>query len=171
MFAARAQCAGLPSLSTFVVSVDFLTETGLATIVTADRNDSRPYVVRIPTDARYGCGHELNESGPLINCSRYDGSQWVLDGLPVERNPSEVVCAFSASAVFSSRGFGALCAPAPRYDELDLTTSEREDTVQFTGFYVCCGIFACVHHCILYRTESPANKDSYGEGCAQDSFP
>lgn len=134
-----SQCAGLPSLSTFVVSVEFLTEAGLATVVTADRND-RPYVVRIPTDAQYGCGHGLNESGPLINCSRYDGSQWVLDGLPIERNPSDVVCAFSASAVFSSRGFAALCAPAPRYEELDLTTSVREDTVQFTGFYVCCSI-------------------------------
>lgn len=109
-------------------------------MVTADRNDSRPFVVRIPTEAQYGCGYGLNESGSLINCSRYDGSQWVLDGLPVERNPSDVVCAFSASAVFASRGFGALCAPAPRYEELDLTTSVREDIAQFTGLYVCCGL-------------------------------
>lgn len=112
----------------------------MAAMVTEDRNGSRPYVVHIPTDAQYGCGYGLNESGPLMNCSRYDGSKWVLDGLPVERNLSHVVCAFSTSAVFSSTGFAAFCAPRPRYEAIDLTTSVREHTVQFTGFYVFCGI-------------------------------
>ena len=135
-----AQCAGLPTLSSSVVSFEFLSESGARTIVTADHNNSAPYIVRVPTEAQYGCGSRLNESGPLINCTRFDGSRWILDGIPVGRNLTHTACAFSTAAALSSTGFAAFCAPAPRYDQLDLTTSVAEPTVQLTGLYVCCGL-------------------------------
>lgn len=138
------QCAGLPALSSSVVGVQFLSAAGARTLVSIDENGSAPYVVRVPSEAIFGCGSRLNESGPLVNCTRFDGSQWLLDGIPVERNLTHVACAYSAAAAASSSGFAAFCAPAPRYDELDLTTAVPVPVVQLTGLYVCCGLLPAI---------------------------
>ena len=138
------QCAGLPALSSSVVGVQFLSAAGARTLITTDQNGSAPYIVRVPSEAIFGCGSRLNESGPLINCTRFDGAQWLLDGVPIERNLTHVACAFSATAAAYSSGVAAFCAPAPRYDELDLTTAVPEPAVQLTGLYVCCVLLPAI---------------------------
>ena len=80
----------------------------------------------------------VTSSGSLngtLNCSRWVGQRWILDGIPTLINTSAspsthdavISCEYPRAVLAESSRFGVHCSPLPVYDSLELLTVAQDD--------------------------------------------